>query len=122
MLGTPHSTKVGHTFPLVTLGFMTCAINLSLKLVPKNVLIIFFFNSLGNTHVTPGERLSGGTSTLPHPRVRVRAQGNAVYPPKTQVYGVRMRPREFKCSHMDETSSSSTNIRALRVRVRVTGL
>ena len=59
---------------------------------------------------------------MPHPRVRVRAQGNTVNPPKTQVDGVRMRPREWKCSHMDETSPSSTHIRALRVRVRVTGL
>ena len=61
MIGTPHTTKVGHTFPLVTLGFMTCAINLSLTPVPKKTFIFFFFlNSLGNTHVTTGERLSGG--------------------------------------------------------------
>ena len=59
---------------------------------------------------------------MPHPRVRVRAQENTVDPPKTQVYLLRMRPREWKCSHMDETSPSSTHIRALRVRVRVTGL
>ena len=59
---------------------------------------------------------------MPYSRVRVRVKGNAVYPQKTQVYGVRMRPREVKCSHMDETSSSSTNIRALRVRERGTGL
>ena len=74
--------------------FDTCA--------KKNVYFFFFLNSLGNTHVTTGERLSGGTSTLPHPRVRVRAQGNTVDPPKTQVSFVRMRPRELKCSHMDE--------------------
>ena len=60
---------------------------------------------------------------MPHPRVRVRMKGNAVYPPKTQVYGVRMRPREFFVAyHKDEPSPSSSNIRALRVRVRVTGL
>ena len=64
----------------------------------------------------------GGTSTQPQPRVRVRTQGNAIEPPKTQVSFVRMRPREFLAYHKDETSSSSTHIRALRVRVRVTGL
>ena len=42
-----------------------------------------------------GERLSGGTSTLPQPRLRVRAQGNTVNPPKTPLSLVRMRPREF---------------------------
>ena len=45
--------------------------------------------------MTTGERLSGGTSTPPQLRVRVRAQGNAVDPPKTQVDVVRMRPHEF---------------------------
>ena len=96
MIGTPHTTKVGHTFPLVTLGFETCTINLSLNTVPKKRLFFFLsLNSLGNTHVTTGERLSGGTSTQPQPRVRVRVKGNAVYPPNTQVYGVRMRSREF---------------------------
>ena len=45
--------------------------------------------------MTTEERLSGGTSTLPQPRVRVRAQGNAVDPPKTPLSLVRMRPREF---------------------------
>ena len=88
MEGTPHTTKVGHTFPLVTLGFMTCAINPSLNTVPKKhafMFFPFFLNSLGNTHVTTGERLSGGASTQPRPRVRVRAQGNAVNPPKTRV-------------------------------------
>ena len=53
MVGTPHTTKVGHTFPLVTLVFMTCAINLSLKPVLKKAFIFFIFlNFLGNHHVT----------------------------------------------------------------------
>ena len=90
-------------------------------------MCLFFFlflNSLGNTHVTTlGLRdCPGGTSTQPQPRVRVRAQGNTVNPPKTQVSLVRMRPREFLAYHKDEPSPSSSNIRALRVRVKVTGL
>ena len=57
----------------------------------KPAFIFFIFlNSLGNHHVT-----TGGTLTQPHPRVRVRAKGNAVYLQKTQVYLLRMRPREF---------------------------
>ena len=79
---------------------------------------LFFLNSLGNPHVTAqGE-------PRPHPSL-ARGSGptaNAVDPPKTQVVVVRMRPREFLPYHMDENSGSSTNIRALRVRVRVTGL
>ena len=54
----------------------------------------------------------------PHPSL-ARGSGpteNAVDPPNTQVDGVRMRPREFLPYHKDKNSSSSTNIRALRVR------
>ena len=65
------------------------------KKKPAFIFFLFFLNSLGNTHVTTGERLSGGTSTRPHPRVRVRAQENAVDPPETPLSLVRMRPREF---------------------------
>ena len=83
MIGTPHTTKVRHTFPLVTLGFK-CN-KLEFEHCAKKVYFFIFLNSLGNTHVTTGERLSGGTSTQPQPRVRVRAQGNTVNPPKTQV-------------------------------------
>ena len=51
MIGTPHTTKVGHTFPLVTLGFK-CN-KPEWKPVQKMCLFFFLFlNSLGNTHVT----------------------------------------------------------------------
>ena len=80
---------------------MPCTINLSLNTFTKTCVYFFFpfLNSLGNTHVT----VRGGTSTQPHPRVRVRTQGNTVDPPKTQVSLVRMRPREFLAYHKDET-------------------
>ena len=119
MIGTPHTTKVGHTFPLVTLGFMTCTINPSLTPVPKNMRL-FFFPFFEFPREYPRD-CPGGPRPCPSLGLGSGPRESAVYPPKTQVYLLRMRPRELKCSHMDETSSSSTNIRALRVRVRVTG-
>ena len=73
--------------------------------------------------MTTGGDFPGGPRPGPSLARGSGPRESAVDPPKTQVYGVRMRPREFFLAyHKDETSGSSSNIRAFRVRERVTGL
>ena len=83
-------------------------------------MCIFFFPFFEFPREYPRD-CPGGPRPCPSLGLGSGPRESAVYPPKTQVYLLRMRPRELKCSHMDENSSWSTNIRALRVRVRVTG-
>ena len=82
-LGTPHTTKVGHTFPLVTLGFETCAINLSLNTVQKKRLFFPFFEF---PREYPRDRQGGDCPGGPRPGPTLaRGSGpreSAVYPPK----------------------------------------
>ena len=77
MIGTPHTRRVGHTFPLVNVRvrdnkteFETCE---------KMCLFFFLFlNSLGNHHVTA----QGGPRPDHSLALGVRAKENTVYPPK----------------------------------------
>ena len=55
------------------------------------LFFFLFLNSLGNHHVTA----RGGPRPCPTLALGVRAKENTVYPPKTQMSLVRMRPRQF---------------------------
>ena len=59
--GTPHTPKVGHTFPLVTLRVDKSIKNSVEK--KKNVFFFLGLNSLGNHHVTTPQGRPGGAWT-----------------------------------------------------------
>ena len=52
LIGTPQTTRVGYTFPPLTLGFQNGQNKPSWNMEKKNV---YFFNSPRNTRVTSGE-------------------------------------------------------------------
>ena len=100
MIGTPHTTKVGHTFPLVNIRVHDLYNKPEYEHCAKTYVFFFsfFLNSLGNTHVTTlglRETVRGDPRPSPSLGLESGPRENAVDPPKTQVSLVRMRPREF---------------------------